>query len=196
MAVRTLLGSTLTRSGATTAIALVAILALGHVGRAQAPQVTAGSTSIPTVTAAALEPFLPVPADWTRTVRGGDRVVLSDTCSYVFVDAIYTRGDAKIRLTLADTGGHEDGLNLVAMLVTSFPDDYSGDVPPATTIRRVTLNGLPAGFRWDGKALDGEFAVVVGKRFVARAEGWKIASADELRDLVTLIDFKKLGDLR
>jgi hypothetical protein len=102
----------------------------------------------------------------------------------------------KVRVTLADTAQNEESLGLMATLVVSFPDDYSGEVPPATSIARLSLNGTPAGSRWDSQAGEGEFVALVGRRFVAKAEGTKVDSIATLRAIVELIDLKKLGELK
>ncbi len=148
------------------------------------------------VTSAVLLPLLPAPPGWTRTRTGGSEVVVSDSCGYSFADATYTNGDMKVRVTLADTAQNVESLGLLATLVVSFPADYTGEVPPATSIARLTLNGAPAGSRWDAEAREGEFVALVGHRFVAKAEGTKLDSLATLRAIIELLDLKKLGELK
>jgi len=187
-------GSNLTRTGMMAACALATTIALG----AQSPQneSAVAAKEVPTVAAADLEPLLPVVDGWTKTPKGGDKVVVSETCGYAFVDAIYTNGNAKVRVTLADTGFNQEGLGLLAMIVVAFPDDYLGEVPPSTTINRLNVNGMPAGSRWDAAIGEGEFTILVGKRFVAKAEGTGVDSIETLRGLVERIDLKKLAALK
>lgn len=189
-----LFGSNFTRTGLMAACALATTIALG----AQAPQngSTAAAKDVPTVAAADLEPLLPAVDGWTKTPKGGDKIVVSETCGYTFVDAIYTNGEAKVRVTLADTGFNQESLGLMAMIVVAFPDDYLGEVPPSTTIQRMNVGGMPAGARWDAAIGEGEFTILVGGRFVAKAEGTKVDSIDTLRALVERVDLKKLGALK
>jgi hypothetical protein len=148
------------------------------------------------VASAALEPLLPAPPGWTRTRTRGSEVVVSDSCAYSFADATYTNGEMKVQVTLADTAQNEESLGLLATLVVSFPADYTGVVPPATSIARLTLNGAPAGSRWDAEVRDGEFVALVGHRFVAKVEGTKLDDIATLRGIIELIDLKKLGQLK
>jgi len=148
------------------------------------------------VAATALEPLLPVPAGWNRARSGGNRVVVSEECGYTFADAVYEKDGMKVRVMLADTGRNEESLGLIATMVVSLPDGYTGTVPPATTVTRLLLNGVPAASRWDAGPNEGEFVAVVGGRFVAKAEGTHIDSLATLRALVELVDLKKLGELK
>jgi len=143
-----------------------------------------------------LEPLLPTPPGWTRVRTRGSEVVVSDSCGYSFADATFTRDDMKVQVTLADTGGNAESLGLLATLVVSFPVDYTGEVPPATSIARLTLNDTPAGSRWDSDLREGEFTALVGHRFVAKVEGAKLDSVATLRGIIELIDLKKLGELK
>jgi hypothetical protein len=81
-------------------------------------------------------------------------------------------------------------------MVISLPEDYVGTVPPATTVARVTVQGMPAASRWDDKDKEGEFTVLVGGRFVAKAEGAKVTDLATLRGIVELVDLKRLGELK
>lgn len=148
------------------------------------------------VAASALEPLLPVPEGWTRTKTSADRVVVSESCDYSFAGATYAKDGMTVRVTIADTGQSEQGLGLLATMVVSLPDAYVGEVPPATTVARVKLNGMPAASRWDDKNKEGEFTVLVGGRFVAKAEGTRLTDLATLRGIVELVDLKKLGELK
>jgi hypothetical protein len=148
------------------------------------------------VATAALEKLLPAPAGWMRTRTNQNRIALSDTSAYTYADAVYTNGATRLRVTLADTASDPASLAVVATLVTSFPADYSGQIPPATTIKRLTLNDAQAAVRWDSAAKDGEFIVVVNNRFVAKAEATGIESSDVLQKIIEGVDLKALAALR
>ena len=148
------------------------------------------------VAAAALEPLLPAPAGWTRTKSGGDRVVVSDACNYTFADAVFLKDGTKVRVTVADTGRNEESLGLLATMIASLPEGYTGTVPPATTVARLMFNGTPAASRWDAEQNEGEFVVLVGGRFVVKAESTRVDGLATLRAMVELVDLKKLGELK
>jgi len=190
MTLRTRFGHQFTLAATVTALAAASIT----IGAQTGPTSQAATAKF--VTSAALEPLLPAPPGWTRTRTRGSEVVVSDSCGYSFADATYTNGDMKVQVTLADTGRNEESLGLLAVLVVSFPDNYSGEVPPATSIARLTLNGAPAGSRWDAELRDGEFVALVDRRFVAKIEGTKLDSIATLRGILELIDLKKLGGLK
>lgn len=191
MTLRTQFSHQLTRAAAITALAAAMTITIG------AQTGPPGQAAVAKfVTSAVLEPLLPAPPGWTRTRTGGSEVVVSESCGYSFADAIFTKGDMKVRVTVADTGRNDESLGLLATLVVSFPADYTGEVPPATSIARLTLNGAPAGSRWDAGQREGEFVALVGHRFVAKAEGTNLDGIATLRTIVELIDLKKLGELK
>ena len=176
-----------------TAFALTAAASLTLTAQTAAPAPHSHGKLVAT---SALEPLLPAPDGWTRTKASADRVVVSESCDYSFAGATYTREGMTIRVTVADTGKSEESLGLLATMVVSLPDAYVGVVPPATTVTRLTVNGMPAASRWDDKDKEGEFTVLVGGRFVAKAEGARLADLATLRGIVELVDLKKLGDLK
>jgi len=111
-------------------------------------------------------------------------------------DAVYTAGDKKVNVTLADTTGDQAALGTVATMVVTFGDGYSMLIDKTTTIKRLTLNGSPAAYRWNATTLNGEFIVVVGGRFVAKAEGAGVENIEVLRDFVEHVNLKALGELK
>jgi hypothetical protein len=190
MTLRTLLGPHIRLAAAALTIAAAVTLSLS----AQTPPAPAAPG--PLVAATVLEPLLPSPDGWTRTKASSDRVTVSASCLYSFAGATYTKDAMTVRVTVADTGSNEEALGLLATMVVSLPENYVGEVPPATTVARLTVGGQPAASRWDDKAKEGEFTVVVGGRFVAMAEGRHMTDPATLRAIVELVDLKKLRELR
>jgi len=178
-----------------TRVALVTVAAAALAVTLTAQSRPAATPSAATVAAAALEKLLPAPTGWTRVRTNRDLISLSETCSYSYADALYTNGAMKVRITLADTAADPSSLAVLATIVTSFPDDYSGRIPPATTITRLAFNSAPAALRWDTALNEGEFVVVVDKRFVAKAEGSGLDASDTLRGLVEQVNLKALAGL-
>lgn len=193
MALRTRVG--IRRSHIAAAAALASVMAVALIA-APAPQGGQSPQVVPTATAKALEPFLPVLPGWTKGAVDSDTSVLSETCRYTYAYALYTNGKMRVRVTVADTGFDQGSLAVLASLILTFKDDYVGQVPPSTSITRSTFKGSPAAALWDASAADGEFTVVVGGRFVAKAEGSHMDSIDTIRALVEPIDLKALSGLK
>jgi hypothetical protein len=143
---------------------------------------------------AALQKLLPAPSGWTRLRTNQDRITLSETCIYSYADAVYTKDAMKVRITLADTAADPSSLAVLATMLTA--SDYSGFIPPATTIKRFKFNESPAALRWDDQAKEGEFVTVISERFVAKAEGTTLDASDTLQALVEQVNLKALAALR
>jgi hypothetical protein len=150
---------------------------------------------VPTVAPAALEVLLPALDAWTKGRVMSNRIMAAESCTYVFADAIYTSGDSKLRVTLADTGFDTDGLMTLATIVQTFPANHTEVIPPSTVVSRETYRGAPGATLWDSTKRSGEFTVVVAGRFVAKVEGTPADSLDILRTAMAQIDLKKLADL-
>jgi hypothetical protein len=154
-------------------------------------------TNIELVAPAALEKLLPAaPEGWTRLDVRLKQIDISQECSYTSAATAYTKGEMRVKLTLADTGSHEEGLMALAMSVVTLPDNHFDQIPPATTIRRVKIDGSPAVEMWDAEKINGEITVVVGGRFVASVEASKADSLETLRAILTGVDLKALSALK
>ena len=151
---------------------------------------------VPTVAVAVLQRLLPTVAGWTKGGVTAERAIVSETCSYAFAYAPYTNAGATVRVTVADTGFDPGGLGTLATMVTTFPNGYSGQIPPATTVNRLLFKGSPAAALWDSQTGEGEFTVVVDGRFVAKAEGTHLENGDVPRTIVDAIDLKALAALK
>ena len=149
---------------------------------------------VPVVAPAALEPLLPMSLEgWTKARSSSNRV--TDGCAYTFADTVYTNGDAKLRVTVADTGFDADALMTVATIVLSFPAGHTEKIPPDTIISRITYRDFPAATMWNSAKGEAEFTVVVGDRFVVKVEGTRVDGLDTLRGVLDKIDLKKITDL-
>ncbi|HKV99474.1 MAG TPA: hypothetical protein VJN96_06615 [Vicinamibacterales bacterium] len=149
---------------------------------------------VPVVAPAALEQFVPAALDgWTKVRSTSFRV--TDGCAYTFAEAVYTNGDAKLRLTVADTGFDGDALMTVATIVLSFPAGHTETIPPDTVISRITYREYPAATMWNKAKSEGEFTVVVGDRFVVKVESTRGGDVETLRGVLDKIDLKKITEL-
>ena len=159
-----------------------------------APEPAPKTAAIATVTT--LERLLPTLPGWTRGRTNSSRIDLSESCAYNYADAVYTNGTMKVRITLADTAGDPAALAVLATMVVTLADDYSTTIDKTTTVKRIAFNGSPAAMRWDAATLDGEFIVVLGGRFVAKAEGTGVENGEALRALVEHVDLAALAALK
>lgn len=145
---------------------------------------------------AVLEKLLPTPEGWTR---GPDlrlkQIDISDECSYTSASVSYMKGEMRVKVTLADTGSHAEGLMALATMVVSLPEDHVDQIS-ATTIRRTKIEGSQAVEMWDSQKLDGEIEVVIGGRFVVAVETSKADSLETLRAILAGVDLKALGALK
>lgn len=149
------------------------------------------------VSPAVLEKLLPAaPEAWTRLDVRLKQVDISQECSYTSADTTYTKGDMRVKVTLADTGSHEEGLMALAMSVMVLPDNHVDKIPPASTITRTKIAESPAVEMWDSEKLNGEITVVVGGRFVVSVETSKGDSVDALKAILAGVDLKALGALK
>ena len=143
-----------------------------------------------------LQPLIPAAPDgWTISRARADRIDNADL-TFSFAEAMFTKGEMSIRLTVADTGGVDQALNVLATMVMTLPEDFVGDVPPATTVRRMVVNGHQAAERYSADERDGEFIILVDKRFVVKAEGKKLSGADAMQTMIDLVDLKKVVALK
>ena len=148
-----------------------------------------------TVAGPALELMLPAPADWQKIRSGNNHIELEPGCDYSFAEGVFMNEAMKVRITVADTGFHPESLGIFASMVVTFPDGYAGKIPPSTTITRMSFKESPAAARWDAALGEGEFVVLIGGRFVAKAEG-TVDSIETLKTMVGQIDLKKLSELK
>ena len=158
-----------------------------------------GAPSPPTselVAPAALQKLLPAPDGWTKGVVRSNQVDISADVSYTVASVSYGKEGMQVKLTIADTGGHSDSLIALAAMVMTLPEDHVGQIPPATTITRIKVDGSPAVEMWDSEKLNGEIAVVINGRFVAAVETSKADSLETLRAVLATVDLKALAALK
>ncbi len=147
------------------------------------------------VAPAALEKLLPRPEGWIRADLRLKQIDISQECSYTYASAFYTSGEMRVKVTLADTGSHAEGLMALASSVVLLPEDHHDQIS-ASTIRRSKIDGSPAVEMWDAEKLNGEITVVVGGRFVASAEASKADTLETLRAILSTVDLKALAALK
>lgn len=148
------------------------------------------------VAPAVLAKLLPTPEGWTRGEIRSSQIEISAECNYSTACLPLTKGEMRLKVTVADTGSHTDALIALASLVVTLPDDCVQQVPPATTIKKAKVNGLPTAEMWDAAKQSGEISVVVNDRFVVTVEAQKAESLDALRAVLASVDLKAIAALK
>ena len=169
-------------------LAIMVVAAVALRGAAQ-------TKPVPPVAPAALQKLLPAVDGWTSGVARADLVDISPENKYSFASTTFTKDDARVKLTIADTGFSADSLAALATMVMSMPEDYSGTVG-GMAIKRSLIGGSPGVEAWDAQKSAGEVNVVVGGRFVVAVESAKIDSVATLRAMADRVDLKALAALK
>jgi hypothetical protein len=148
------------------------------------------------VTPAELQPLLPAPDGWTKVADSARQIAISPGCEYAAAFASYTRGAARAKVTVADTGGAAECLVLLAPMIAALPEGHAQTMAPATTVARTKHEYGTASERWDGAERVADIEVLVGGRFVVTLEGRQIESLDDLRAILKGIDLKRLAGMK
>ena len=148
------------------------------------------------VAPAVLAKLLPAPDGWTKGDIRSSQIEISAECTYTAACLPLTKDDLRLKVTVADTGSHTEALIALATLVVTLPDDCVQEVPPATTIKKAKVNGLPTAEMWDAAKKSGEISVVVNDRFVVTVEAQKAESLDQLRAVLAGMDLKAVAALK
>jgi hypothetical protein len=187
----------LRRTSRSFVVPLLSVAILVFLASAAAAQVSpppsSGAGGVPP---AELAKLLPAFEGWARGEVRTIQVELSAECAYTCAFVALVKGDTRVKLTLADTRAHADALAALAALVVTLPEGSVTEVPPATTIKRLKIDGSPAAEMWDAGKKAGEITVVVGDRFVVTVEAQKAESLDTLRAVLASVDLKSLAALK
>lgn len=145
---------------------------------------------------AELAKLLPAPAGWVKGEARTSQVDISATCSYTTASVTYTRDDQRLKVTIADTDAHQEGLLALVPMIMTLPDGHTDTLEPATTIARLKIAGVPAAELWDGTKTAGEITILVEGRFAVMVEAQKADSLDTLRAVLAGVNVKALAALK
>jgi hypothetical protein len=174
------------------AVACLSLLVVAPPANAQ----DAPARKIDTALIADLETFLPAPDGWTRKRGDSGFIPLSETTGYSYAAVVLTREAAELRITVADSGGTDDALMALATMVVLLPEGHDERLEPDTRIRRLAVGGFPAAERWDAAKHEGDFVILLNKRFVVSGDGKGLESLAILTTVLQQIDLTKLATLR
>jgi len=142
-----------------------------------------------------LAKLVPTVEGWTRGVTRMSEVAAGE-CNYTTVTVTYAKDENRVKLTLGDTGMHNESIMALASPVVILAADYAENLHPSTTIRRLKIEGSPAYEMWNGEKMTGEITVLVGGRFVVTVEAQKGDSLETLRQVFAAVDLKALAALK
>ena len=143
-----------------------------------------------------LAKLLPAPDGWTRGEVQPNQVDDASGCNYTVASVVYTKDALRVKITIADTGAHAESLMAVASMIAILPDDFDGTVPPATTIKRMKIDGSPASEMWNADKMTGEITILLSGRFVVAVEAQKADGPEVLRAMLALVDVKAVAALK
>jgi len=137
-----------------------------------------------------LQSHLPKVAGWEMSEPEGRRMTMPVPFSQVETD--YRKGDARIEVTIVDTGFAQ---MLVApwsmMLATGYSQETSSGYEKATTVA-----GNPAIEKWDSREKRGELNILVGKRFMVTLDGHDVADIKEVQAFASAMDLNGIAALK
>jgi len=148
-----------------------------------------GQTAAP-VDASKLEAMLPAVGGWTRSEPETHQLTMPFAMSNA--EATYTKGDARINVTMTDSAFNQLALAPLMMITAAgYSEKTSHGYKKASVV-----NGNPGYEEWNSTDKDGNIGVIVGKRFLIEAKGSGLDSIDTLKDFVGKIDLGKLAGLK
>jgi hypothetical protein len=137
-----------------------------------------------------LEALLPEFPGWEKSGAKGSQS--SAPFKYSEAQARYTKGDSSIRLEIQDIAVAQAMLAPLSIFMAAGYNERSSDGYK----KAVTVSGHPGYEEWDKSSKHGQLTVVVGKRFIVKADADEVESTDPARKLIESIDLGKLGALK
>jgi X-X-X-Leu-X-X-Gly heptad repeat protein len=103
-------------------------------------------------------------------------------------EATYEKGDARVNLEVIDTALNQMIMAPFSMyLVQNYSERSSNGYRKGTTFK-----GEPAFEEVRNSSRTGEITVVVGKRFIVKAQGRRVDGVEPAREILDKMDFSKL----
>jgi hypothetical protein len=137
-----------------------------------------------------LEALLPEYAGWEKSDAKGSQVSMGFKVSQA--EARYTKGDSTIRLQIQDIALAQAMLAPLSIWMAAGYNERSS----SGYKKAVTVAGHPGFEEWDKGSKHGAFTVVVGNRFIVKADADEVDNTDPARKLIESIDIAKLATLK
>jgi hypothetical protein len=134
--------------------------------------------------------LLPEMDGWERAQPRGER--MTSPFPFSTAEATYTRGDARIEVTITDSGFNQLLLTPYAMFLrTGFERESTDGYEKSTQVA-----GQPGWEKWNTEGKYGELNALVGKRFLLQIEGNDLPDTKPLHEFASRMDMGKLAALK
>lgn len=127
---------------------------------------------------------------WEKAKPTGEK--MTSPFPFSTAEAAYTKGDARIHITMTDSGFNQMLLVPYSMFLTAGYEKQTSDGYE----KSIKVNGQPGWEKWSSEGKNGELNALVGKRFVVQIEGNQIDDTKVLHDVANKIDMGKLTALK
>jgi hypothetical protein len=157
---------------------------------ALAGQPTGGEKPVDPVGFRDLIALLPEVDGWERDQPTGER--MTSPFPFSTAEAVYTRDDARIEVTVTDSGFNQLLLTPYAMFLrTGYERETSEGYEKSTQV-----NGQPGWEKWNTDGRYGELNALVGKRYLLQIEGSGVDDPRALHEFANRIDMGRLAALK
>jgi hypothetical protein len=137
-----------------------------------------------------LQTVFPDLSGWEKGKPTGER--LTAPFAYSQAEVAYTKGDARIRAKIVDSGFNQLLITPFQMfLVAGYEKETSNGYEKA-----VKIGDAPALEKWNSESKDGELTVIVARRFIVTFEGDNLPDAKALSDAASKADLAKLASMK
>lgn len=137
----------------------------------------------------ALQGFLPEITGWEKEQPTGES--MTTPVKYSQAEAAYTKGDARIEVTIVDTAMSKMlTMPYQMFLMTGYQKETDSGYEKAAKV-----GGNPGWEKWDSEAKRAELGVIVGQRFLVTVEG-NDTDVKTVQDVIGKMDLGKLAGLK
>lgn len=171
------------------AAALAASLsACGREASPEPPIATAQSApaAVPLVSLEDLRASLPEFAGWARGEIVAQDTSAPERASHVVVT--FTRGDERLEIEIADTGGAQRAIESLEHIAGSDTNRTVGN----GYFKGTRISNFPAVESWNTVEKIGELSVLIRRRFIIHVAGSGLANAEPMRALAEAVDTSRL----
>jgi hypothetical protein len=137
-----------------------------------------------------LEALLPEFPGWEKSGAKGSQA--SAPIKYSEAQARYSKGESTMRLEIQDVALAQAMLAPLSIWMAAGYNERSSDGYK----KAVTVAGHPGYEEWDKSSKHGTLTVVVGNRFLVKADADEVESTDVARKLIEAVDIAKLASLK
>ena len=137
-----------------------------------------------------LEALLPEYAGWEKSDAKGQQVSMGFKVSEA--EARYTKGESSIHLEIQDIAMAQAMLAPLSMWMAAGYNERSSNGYK----KAVTVAGHPGYEEWDKSSKHATLTVVVGNRFIVKADADEVENVDPARKLIETVDLRKLATLK